>query len=268
MDKIIRVLFIGDIVGQPGRKILKKNISRLKEDINTDFVIANIENLAGGFGITEKTFNEINNIGVIDGYTSGNHIWDKKEAEKFIENHTNILRPLNYPEKVPGKGYFILEKNDFKLAVVNLLGRALMKETVDCPFVAIEKLLPELEKITKNIIVDFHAEATSEKEAMGFFLNGKVSAVIGTHTHVQTADDRVLSEGTAYISDVGMTGNLDSVIGFHEKNVIDKFITQMPRKFEIKNKGAKEIQGVILNIDSSTGKSLTIERIKYKENIN
>ncbi len=125
-----------------------------------------------------------------------------------------------------------------------------------------------MEKITKNIIVDFHAEATSEKEAMGFFLNGKVSAVIGTHTHVQTADDRVLSEGTAYISDVGMTGNLDSVIGFHEKNVIDKFITQMPRKFEIKNKGAKEIQGVILNIDSSTGKSLTIERIKYKENIN
>ena len=266
MNNIIRTLFIGDVVGQPGRKILKRNIAKLKESVKVDFIIVNIENLAGGFGITEKTFNEINNIGLIDGFTSGNHIWDKKEAEKFIENFNNILRPLNYPENVPGKGYMILEKNGKKLAVINLLGRTLMKDTVDCPFKSIENILQNIKKKTDNIIVDFHAEATSEKEAMGFFLNGRVSAVLGTHTHVQTADDRVLSEGTAYISDIGMTGNVDSVIGFHEKNVIEKFLTQMPRKFEIKNNGSKEIQGVILNIDNNTGKTLTIDRIKYKEN--
>ncbi len=264
-NNILRLLFIGDVIGKPGRHILKKHLSFLKESLKADFVIVNIENLAGGFGITEKTFNEINNLGLIDAYTSGNHIWDKKEAEKFIENHNNILRPANYPESVPGKGLITLEKNGKKLSVINLLGRTLMKDCVECPFKYADLLIEKVNNTTNNIFVDFHAEATSEKEAMGYYLNGRVSVVAGTHTHVQTADNRVLGEGTAYISDVGMTGNIESIIGFNQKDVIEKFMTQMPRRFQVKDNGKKEIQGVFVTLENSSGKSLTIERIKYKD---
>jgi metallophosphoesterase (TIGR00282 family) len=264
-NNILKIFFIGDAVGKPGRKVLKKHISNLKNALKPDFLIVNIENLAGGFGITEKTFNDINNLGIIDAYTSGNHIWDKKEAENFLQNHNNILRPANYPDSVPGKGWIVLEKNGKKLSVINLMGRTLMKDCVDCPFACIEKILPEIKKNTHNILIDFHAEATSEKEAMGYFLNGKVSAVIGTHTHVQTADNRVLDQGTAYITDAGMTGTVESIIGFNQKEVIEKFLTQMPKRFQVKDNGRKEIQGVFLTLDNSTGKSLTIERIKYKD---
>lgn len=264
MTSNLRVLFISDVIGKPGRNLLKKNLQNIKTLLSIDLVIANIENLAGGFGITEKTFNEINNLGVIDIYTSGNHIWDKKEAEKIICNFPNILRPLNYPENVPGNGFISISKNNANITVVNLLGRALMKDCVDCPFKVIDSFLLNNNN-SKIIIVDFHAESTSEKEAMFFFLNGRVTALIGTHTHIQTADEKVSDEGTAYITDAGRTGNTDSVIGFNEKNVIEKYITQMPKRFEVKNKGKKELQGVILTIDTNTGKSLTIDRFRYKE---
>jgi len=263
---LIRIFFVGDVIGAPGRKILKKNIATLKKNLNIDFVIANIENLADGFGITDKTLKELEDTGAFDGFTSGNHIWDKKEAEKFIDNYPNIIRPLNYPPAAPGHTTLYLEKSGSKILFINLLGRALMKDCVDCPFTTVDKFLKNIDSESKIVIVDFHAEATSEKQALGFFLDGKVAAVIGTHTHVQTADEKILPLGTAYISDAGMTGNIDSVIGFHEKNVIDKFLTQMPRKFEIKDNGTREIQGVLLTIDHSTSKTLTIERIKFREN--
>ncbi len=263
MPNFIRVLFIADIIGKPGRTILKKNILNLKNTLSIDLVIANVENLAGGFGITQKTISEINNLGAIDVYTSGNHIWDKKEAETIISNYPNLLRPLNYPESVPGKGFITISKNDVNITVVNILGRALMKDCVECPFKAMDKFLNENKPFIT--IVDFHAESTSEKEAMFFYLNGRVSAVIGTHTHVQTADEKVSDDGTAYITDAGRTGNVNSVIGFSEKNVIEKYLTQMPKRFEVKNNGKKEIQGVILSIDIDNGKTLTIDRFRYKE---
>ena len=264
-NNLIKVLFIGDVVGKPGRSILKKHLKDLKESLSSDFIIANIENLAGGFGITENTFKELEGLGLIDCYVSGNHIWDKKEAEQLIENFPVILRPANYPDGVPGKGFMVLEKNGKKLAVVNLLGRTLMKDCVDCPFRTAENIVTKLKSITDNIFIDFHAEATSEKEALGYFLNGTVSVVAGTHTHVQTADNRILNEGTAYISDVGMTGDIDSVIGFSPAEVIEKFLTQMPKRFKIKKTGKREIQGIFVTISANNGKSLTIERIKYKE---
>ncbi len=263
MKKYLRILFIADIIGKPGRNIIKKNIVNIKNLLSLDMIIANIENLAGGFGITAKTLNEINNLGAIDIYTSGNHIWDKKEAENVILNYPNLLRPLNYPEQVPGKGFITINRYDTSITVINLLGRALMKDCVDCPFKSIDNFLSN--NSSKITIVDFHAESTSEKEAMFFYLNGRVSALLGTHTHVQTADEKVSNEGTAYITDAGRTGNVDSVIGFGEKNVIERYLTQMPKRFEIKNQGRKEIQGVILTIDINSGKSLTIDRFRYKE---
>jgi metallophosphoesterase (TIGR00282 family) len=264
-DNIIKVLFLGDIVGKPGRKMIIKHLKSLKEALAPDFIIVNVENLAGGFGITEKTFKEIDDLGLIDAYTSGNHIWDKKEIENRIENYPTLLRPANYPEIVKGKGYIVLEKNNKKLAVLNILGRTLMKDCVDCPFKIATEIINKLSNLTKNIFIDFHAEATSEKQALGFYLDGKVSVVVGTHTHVQTADNRILENGTAYITDAGITGAIDAVIGFSQKEVIEKFLTQMPKRFKIKEKGKKEIQGVFINIDANTGKSLTIERIKYKD---
>jgi len=202
MKNFIRILFIADIIGKPGRSILKKNILSIKSSLSIDMVIANVENLAGGFGITEKTLNEINNIGAIDVYTSGNHIWDKKEAERLILNYPNLLRPLNYPDEVPGKGSFTVYKDELAINIINLLGRGLMKDCVDCPFKTIDKFLLE-NSFSGITIVDFHAESTSEKEAMFFYLNGRISALIGTHTHVQTADEKVSEQGTAYITDAG-----------------------------------------------------------------
>ncbi|TDT69166.1 hypothetical protein EV215_1508 [Hypnocyclicus thermotrophus] len=216
----MKILIIGDIIGKPGRKILYEFLERKKEEY--DFIIVNGENSAAGFGITTKIADEFFEYG-IDVITSGNHIWDKKEIYKYLDENNALLRPLNYPKSVPGSGYIIKEsKNGEKIAVVNLQGRVFMP-LVDSPFEVIENILNEIKKETDIIIVDFHAEATSEKVALGWFLDGKVKAIYGTHTHIQTADNRILSEGTAYITDIGMTGSHDSIIGMTIESVLPKF---------------------------------------------
>ncbi len=252
----MRVLFIGDIVGRPGREAVKCILPSFKEKHNIDFVIANCENAAGGFGITPNVAQEIIANGV-DAITMGNHTWDRKEVKQII-NEDYILRPANYTSEVEGKGFHIYEIGKGKVAVISLLGRVYLS-LLNCPFRTVSEVLPTIENKTNLIIVDIHAEITSEKVAMGWYLDGKVSAVIGTHTHIQTADERVLPQGTAYITDIGMTGPRDSVIGINKEIIIKKYLTQVPIRFEV----AKEdvvFSGVMIDIDEKTGKADKIER--------
>ncbi|MFH1563156.1 MAG: TIGR00282 family metallophosphoesterase [Nitrospirota bacterium] len=254
----MRILLVGDIVGKKGRQVIRELIPQIKQNEQIDFCIANGENAAGGFGLTQKTSDEIFSGGV-DVITSGNHIWNKKEVFQIIENE-HILRPLNYPPGVPGRGYNIYKVKDDFLAVINLAGRVFMDE-LDCPF---RVILPEITRIrekTLNIVIDMHAETTSEKVALGWYLDGKVSAIIGTHTHVQTADERILPQGTAYITDIGMTGPRDSVIGVKTEIILKKFLTQIPLRFDIA-KGIGQLCGVVIEIDTSTGKAKSINRIQ------
>lgn len=254
----MRILLVGDIIGKKGRQVIRELLPEIRQEYQIDFCIANGENAAGGFGLTQKTANEIFAAGV-DTITSGNHIWDKKEIYQIIENK-NILRPLNYPPGVPGRGYDFYKVKDTLLSVINLSGRVFIDE-LDCPF---RVVLPEITKIrekTHNIIVDMHAETTSEKVAMGWYLDGKVSAVIGTHTHVQTADERILPEETAYITDVGMTGPRDSIIGVKKEIILKRFLTQIPLRFEVA-KGIGQIGAVVVEIDTFTGKAKSINRIQ------
>ena len=256
----VKILFIGDIVGKAGRRALLNLLEGLLEREEIDFTIANGENAAGGIGITPEIAREILERGV-DVITSGNHIWAKKEIIQFLEREERILRPANYPEGVPGKGSRIFTaRGGGKIGVVNLEGRVFMRN-LDCPFATAEKEIRELKKEADCTVVDFHAEATSEKMALGWFLDGKTSAVLGTHTHVQTADERILPGGTAYITDVGMTGPVGSVIGIKQKIAIERFLTQMPRKFDVASREI-ELQGVILEINPHNGKSEAIRRIK------
>jgi metallophosphoesterase (TIGR00282 family) len=256
----MRILFIGDIVGKAGRQAVQGVLGRVITDHHIDFTIANGENAAGGMGITPPIALEILNQGV-DVLTSGNHIWAKKEIVPFLDEELRILRPANYPPKVPGRGSGIFHsRNGQKLGVLNLEGRVFMKH-LDCPFRVGEKEVELLSRETKLILVDFHAEATSEKMAMGWFLNGKVSAVLGTHTHVQTSDERILDEGTAYITDVGMTGPLASVIGIRKQIALERLLTQIPWKFDVATEEI-ELQGVVIDVDPITGKSKNIQRIK------
>jgi len=250
----MNILFMGDIVGEPGRRAVKVLLPELKEEFKLDLVIANAENSAGGKGLTPKTANELFGSG-IDIITSGDHIWDRKEILEIID-HPYILRPLNLSINSPGKGFCFFKD----VCVVNLLGRVFM-DPVDCPFQKIRSLLPEIKKKANSIIVDFHAEATSEKKAMGYFLDGGVSAVLGTHTHIQTADEQILEKGTAYITDVGMTGPQDSVIGQEKERIIERFLTGMPVRFQVAEKDVK-LEAVILDIDSKTGKANSIKRIR------
>lgn len=254
----MKILLVGDIVGKRGRQVVKTLLPEIRQEYQIDFCIANGENIAGGFGLTQKTAKEVFSAGV-DTLTSGNHIWNKKEVEQIIEEE-NILRPLNYPIGVPGRGYNFYQVKDDLLAVINLAGRVFIGE-LDCPFRVILSEITQIREKTKNIIVDMHAEATSEKIAMGWYLDGKVSAVIGTHTHVQTADERILPEGTAYITDVGMTGPRDSVIGVKKELIIKKFLTQIPLRFEVA-KGVGQLCGVLVEIDTFTGKAKNITRIQ------
>ena len=251
----MKVLFIGDIIGRPGRKIITERLSELTKQGAIDLVIANGENAAGGFGITPEICHEILAIG-IDVITSGNHIWDRREIYDVIDTMP-ILRPANFPPGVPGRGYLIHEtKNGIKVGIVNLQGRVYMT-SLDCPFRKSDKILEEIKKETPIIIVDFHAEITSEKIAMGWYLDGKVSAVVGTHTHVQTADARILDEGTAYITDIGMTGPRDSVIGIRKDVILKRYLTAIPLRFEV----AKEdpiMSYAIIDIDNKTGKAISI----------
>lgn len=259
-DLTTKVFFIGDIIGRPGRIAVKELLPDIIEKYAIDFVIANGENAAGGFGITPAIAEEL--IGMnIDIITSGNHIWDKKEIVDYIKDKKWLLRPANYPEGVPGFGWVVTKtKTDKKIGIINLCGRVFM-DNLDCPFRIAEDIVKKVEQDTSTIILDMHAETTSEKAAMGWFLDGKISAVIGTHTHVQTADEKILPQGTAFITDAGMTGSLNSVIGMQKEIVLERFLTQMPKKFEVAAKDV-EMQGVVVSMDSETGKAIGIERIR------
>ena len=256
----MKILFIGDIVGKSGRQAIDGVLQKVVADHEIEFTIANGENAAGGMGITPSIAIEILDQGV-DVLTSGNHIWAKKEIAPFLDEELRILRPANYPPNVPGRGSGLFHSaNGQKVGVLNLEGRVFMKH-LDCPFRVGEKEVESLRKEANIIFVDFHAEATSEKMAMGWFLNGKVSAVLGTHTHVQTSDERILDGGTAYITDVGMTGPMDSVIGIRKEIALERLLTQIPWKFDVA-KEAIQLQGVVIEVDSKTGKSENIKRIK------
>ena len=258
----MKILFIGDIIGKPGRRAVSELLPGLISEHEIDLVIANCENAAAGFGVTREIIEELYNSS-IDVLTSGNHIWDKREVLGFISDYETLLRPANYPAKVPGTGAVLVPTaaGDY-VGVLNLAGRIFMYP-IDCPFVTAKSKIAELRKKTKVIIVDIHAEATSEKKALGWYLDGEVLAVLGTHTHVQTADNEILPQGTAYISDVGMTGPFDSVIGIKKDAIIERFLTQIPNKFEVA-KGDVRLQGVLLDVDAATGKANSIERISVK----
>ena len=257
---MMRILFIGDIVGKAGRQALDGLLERTLTDHQIDFTVANCENAAGGMGITPVIASEFLDLG-IDVLTSGNHIWAKKEIVSFLDEEERLLRPANYPEGVPGRGTGLFKLgNGQKVGVVNLEGRVFMKN-LECPFRVGEKETGKLRAETRIILVDFHAEATSEKMALAWFLNGKVSALLGTHTHVQTSDERILSGGTAYITDVGMTGPLASVIGIRRQIALDRFLTQIPWKFDVATEEI-ELKGVILDVEEETGKSRSIQRIR------
>lgn len=255
----MKVLFIGDIVGEPGRKVLSQYMNKIVERYKIDFVVANVENAAGGFGITSKVAEELFMLG-INVMTSGNHIWDKKEVMDYIGREKRLLRPANYPEGVLGYGSGVFETNyGERIGVINLSGRVFMG-TFDCPFKVAGREIEKLKKETEIIILDFHAEATSEKLALAWYLDGKVSAVIGTHTHVQTVDEQIFPKGTAYITDVGMTGPSLSVIGINKEQAIERFLTQIPIRFEIA-KGPIQLNGVIIEIDDKEGISTAIQRL-------
>ncbi len=258
----MKILFIGDIVGSPGRMAVKELMPPLVKNKKIDFVIANAENAAGGSGITPDIAEELLGYGV-DVLTSGDHIWKKKELYDLLNTDKRILRPANYPAGSPGSGATIVKSRDgIKVGVINLLGRVFLS-TIDCPFKTGQRLVEELREKTNIIIIDIHAEATSEKIALGRFLDGLVSAIIGTHTHVQTADEQILQKGTAYLTDAGMTGPFDSIIGRKVDQILERFLTQMPTKFEMATDDVR-LQGVIVEIDDKTGKALGIKRVHEK----
>jgi len=258
----MKILFIGDIVGAPGREAIKKLVVPLKQDLQIDFVIANAENASGGSGITTKVASELFAAGA-DVLTSGDHIWKKPEIFELINQEERILRPLNFPSGAPGRGAGVFKaKNGTKVGVLNVNGRVFM-EALECPFKAALKAAEELAKETKIIIVDIHAEATSEKVALGWYLDGKVSAILGTHTHIQTADEKILPKGTAYITDVGMTGPYDSVIGRRVEDVLTRFLSSIPVKFEVAQENI-QLHGALVEIDEKTGKAISILRIQKK----
>ncbi len=259
---MIRVLFFGDIYGRSGRETVRDNLHALKEEFKIDFAIANCENMASGRGITERTAKELFAAG-IDLYTSGNHLWDKKDSIHFIAEEKRILRPINYPEDAVGNPWIVIKSDSGKkLGVFCLMGQIF---TVACesPWRHAEDILPVISQETRAILVDIHAEATGEKRAIGYFLDGRVSAVVGTHTHVQTADEEILPEGTAYISDVGMNGPHDSVIGVKKEIILKKHRTGMPIRF-VPSETGNQINAVMIEIDEETGKALQIVRIKRK----
>lgn len=257
----MKVLFIADIMGQAGREAVARVLPGLKTKNQFDLIIANGENAAGGNGLTPHIARELFHLG-IDVLTMGNHTWDKKEILDIIDDEA-IVRPANYAPGVPGRGAMLVTTaSGFKVGILNLIGRVFMPPS-DCPFRVAEKVIQELKKETPVIIVDIHAEATSEKVAMGWYLDGKVSAVIGTHTHIQTADEKVLPEGTAFITDVGMTGPFDSVIGIKKEIILQRFLMQMPIRFEVSDKDIW-FNGVVMEIDEKSGKAIKIQRLQIK----
>jgi metallophosphoesterase (TIGR00282 family) len=258
----MKILFIGDTVGSAGRAIVKHHLKSLQQQFSVDLTILNCENAAAGFGITPRIADEFFDWG-IDVLTSGNHIWDKKEIIPYLNENSRILRPANYPPGNPGRGAAILKaRNGIEVAVLNLQGRVFMVP-IDDPFRTADAELAKIPSHIKVIFVDMHAEATSEKVAMGWYLDGRVSAVIGSHTHVPTADESILPKGAAYQTDAGMTGPFDSILGVMREEVIRRFLTQIPVKFDTASQDAR-LNGVLIDVDPETGKARTIERIQRK----
>ena len=258
----MKILCMGDIVGRPGREAVQWALPRIKKEYGIDFVIANAENASGGSGLIPKNADEILGFGV-DVMTMGDHVWDKQEIFPYLQEHPQrIIRPANFPEGVPGVGWTIrTAANGVKVGVINLLGRTFMRYNVLCPFRALEAIVATVNKETPVIIVDMHAETTSEKVAMGHFADGTVSLVYGTHTHIQTADEKILPKGTAYITDLGMSGPYDSVIGQEKTKIITRFLTSMPHKFEVAQ-APGTVHGVIINVDPKTGLAASITRLQ------
>ncbi|PLY04664.1 MAG: TIGR00282 family metallophosphoesterase [Desulfuromonas sp.] len=256
----MKLLFIGDIVGRAGRQILVEQLDRLVDKYYIDLVVANGENAAAGYGLTASVLKELYSAGV-HVVTSGNHIWDKKEILPLLDRDPRLLRPANYPSGLPGHGTGIFETpGGVKVGVLNLEGRVFMKN-LECPFRMADSLVEELKQETNVIFVDFHAEATSEKQALGFYLDGRVSAVVGTHTHVQTADERILAQGTGYLTDVGMSGSQDAIIGNQKEPALERFLTQLPVRLEAAKKDPL-LCAVLLTINEETGRCEAIERIQ------
>ena len=256
----MKILYIGDIMGEPGRRAMARALPRLVSQRQVDVVIGNGENVAGGFGITPELAEELFEMG-LSVVTTGNHAWDKKEVLDYFPRQPRLLRPANYPAGVPGKGSVVIETpGGEKLAVLQVMGRAFMP-TIDCPFQVAKREVARLKEEAAAVIVEMHAEATSEKMAMGHYLDGDVTAVVGTHTHVQTADEQILPKGTAYITDIGMSGPLHSVIGVKKELAIEKFLTGMPRRFEVAS-GPSVFCAVLLELDARLGKAIAFERIR------
>ena len=256
----MKVLFIGDIMGEPGRRAAARAVPRLVSQRKIDVVVGNGENVAGGFGITPDLADELFRMG-LSAITTGNHAWDKKEILDYFPRERRLLRPANYPEGVPGQGSVVIETaGGEELGILQLMGRVYMP-TLDCPFQTAKREIAKLKKRVAAVLVDMHAEATSEKMAMGHYLDGEATAVVGTHTHVQTADEQILPRGTAYLTDIGMTGPLHGVIGVKQELAIEKFITGMPRRFEVAS-GPTVFCAALIELDARIGKALTIERIR------
>lgn len=262
-ENTFRILAFGDVIGEPGRKALMSVFYKLRTKYQPDLTVINGENSAQGFGVTQVGVKQFLDSG-FDVITTGNHVWQKKEIFEFIDRYPTLLRPINYPAKTPGHGSCVIDRAGVKVAVVNLMGRIYM-DPIDCPFQALER---EVEKLkaegVKIILVDFHAEATSEKQMMGWHFDGKVSAVWGTHTHTPTADEKILHKKTAYISDIGMCGSVDSVIGMKTTESYRKVIQHLPVRFSPEENGAMEVQGIVLDIHKETGEALLISRIHEK----
>jgi len=267
----ITILFLGDIIGKPGREVVKKYLQHLRREAELEdgsgrpfptFVVANVENAAHGFGVTRENLTELKEAGV-DIFSGGNHTFDRKEIFAFISEEQYLLRPANYPDGTPGHGHCLLEKNGYKLAVINVMGRVFM-EPLGSPFLVAESLTREMREQTPIILVDMHAEATAEKISLGWYLDGQVSAVVGTHTHVQTADERLLHKGTAFITDAGCCGPTDGVIGMAQDGVFRRMIQQLPSRFEIAP-GPAAACGVLITVDAACGKATAIERVRFND---
>lgn len=255
----MKILCIGDLVGNLGLQMLKKELANIQEAEHIDFTVVNGENVASGMGMTKRDYNELCKLN-IDVITMGNHTWGKMDIFSFI-NENNIIRPANYSKGVPGHGYSIIEKNDKKIAVINLIGRTDMPVQSENPFLCVDKIINKIKDEVDIIVVDFHAEATAEKIAMGYYLDGRVNAIFGTHTHVQTADEKILSGGTAYITDIGMTGPSDSVIGMDKQVSIKRFVTSLPERYRVAE-GESILNGIVVEINDKDCKTKSIYRIK------
>ena len=265
MQDKLTFLFLGDLVGKPGRTIFARSIDKLRAKYKPDAVIVNGENSAdNGRGLTSREI-EFFKEHSVDAVTTGNHVWFHKSVYASLsEDPAYVIRPANYPSTCPGIGYTFLNIKGHTVAILNLLGRVFMHDHLDCPFKTAESLLQIIQSKTKIIFVDFHAEATSEKQGLGFFLDGEVTGVYGTHTHVQTSDEKILPEGTSYISDLGFSGSVNSMLGMRKTEILRKFLTQMPSRFTVEEEGPAELNGICVKIDAKSGKSIKIERIKIK----